>query len=78
MPHQQVDHIAEPGFDRVAVVGFGLVGASFAAAFRSAHPDARVLAVMNDGALARLFEPRTHLGMSERIVDNVLAKLAGH
>jgi len=40
--------------------------------------DARVLAVMNDGALARLFEPRTHLGMSERIVDNVLAKLAGH
>ena len=40
--------------------------------------DARVLAVMNDGALARLFEPRTHLGMSERIVDNVLARLAGH
>ncbi|WP_371313512.1 hypothetical protein [Vibrio cholerae] len=38
--------------------------------------DARVLAVMNDGALARLFEPRTHLGMSERIVDNVLARLA--
>lgn len=38
--------------------------------------DARVLAVMNAGALARLFEPRTHLGMSEHIVDNVLAKLA--
>ncbi|MBU5404616.1 prephenate dehydrogenase/arogenate dehydrogenase family protein [Paraeggerthella hongkongensis] len=57
MSHQQVDHIAEPGFDRVAVVGFGLVGASFAAAFRSAHPDARVLAVdVDQRTLAQALE----------------------
>lgn len=36
--------------------------------------DPRVIAVMEEGALARLFEPRTHLGMSEKIVANVLAK----
>ncbi|MDD0976230.1 class-II fumarase/aspartase family protein [Pseudomonas fontis] len=37
--------------------------------------DARVMAVMEAGALARLFEPRSHLGMSETIVDSVLAKV---
>ena len=33
------------GFESVAVVGFGLIGASFAAALRAAHPDVRVMAV---------------------------------
>lgn len=37
--------------------------------------DPRVIAAMEEGALARLFEPRTHLGMSEQIVDNVLARV---
>ena len=37
-----------PGFDRIAVVGFGLVGASFAAAVRAANPHVEVLAVDTD------------------------------
>ncbi|AXA91387.1 adenylosuccinate lyase family protein [Massilia sp. YMA4] len=37
--------------------------------------DPRVTAVMEKEALARLFEPRSHLGMSEKIVDNVLTKV---
>ncbi len=36
--------------------------------------DPRVSAVLDQATLARLFEPRSHLGMSEKIVDNVLAK----
>lgn len=35
----------QQGFTNVAVVGFGLIGASFAAALREKHPDVRVLAV---------------------------------
>ena len=35
----------EAGFKRIAVVGFGLIGASFSAAVREAHPDTEVLAV---------------------------------
>ena len=43
MAHQ---HTTQPdqAFRRIAVVGFGLVGASFAAAVRAAYPDTRVLA----------------------------------
>lgn len=37
--------------------------------------DPRVTAVMEKKVLARLFEPRSHLGMSEKIVGNVLAKV---
>ena len=37
------------GFNRIAVVGFGLVGASFAAAMHEKHPDARLMAVDIDG-----------------------------
>lgn len=37
--------------------------------------DPRVTAVMEKEVLARLFEPRSHLGMSKTIVDNVLAKV---
>lgn len=37
------------GFGRIAVVGFGLVGASFAAAVSSVHPGTEVLAVDVDG-----------------------------
>lgn len=40
--------------------------------------DPRVSAVMEEETLARLFEPRSHLGMAETIVDNVLGKVAGH
>jgi adenylosuccinate lyase len=39
--------------------------------------DPRVLAALEEGTLARLFEPRTHLGMAETIVDSVLAKVSG-
>lgn len=47
MAHQ---HTTQPdqAFRRIAVVGFGLVGASFAAAVRAAYPDTRVLAVNID------------------------------
>ncbi len=44
MAHQQAEQ-ADQAFHRIAVVGFGLVGASFAAAVRAAHPDTQVLAV---------------------------------
>lgn len=44
MAHQQAAQ-ADQAFRRIAVVGFGLVGASFAAAVRAAHPDTQVLAV---------------------------------
>ena len=37
--------------------------------------DPRISAVMDKDELARLFEPRSHLGMSEKIVDNVLARV---
>ncbi len=44
-------HHTEPsGFRSVAVIGFGLIGASFAAALRAAHPDVRLLAVDTDAA----------------------------
>lgn len=44
MAHQQIAQ-SEQAFQRIAVVGFGLVGASFAAAVRDVYPDTRVLAV---------------------------------
>ncbi|MBM3104068.1 adenylosuccinate lyase family protein [Pseudomonas sp. V1] len=40
--------------------------------------DPRVSAVMEAQTLAGLFEPRSHLGMAEQIVDKVLGKVAGH
>ena len=44
-------HHTEPsGFRSVAVIGFGLIGASFAAALRAAYPDVRLLAVDTDAA----------------------------
>lgn len=36
--------------------------------------DPRVTAVMEEGVLARLFDPRSHLGMAQTIVDDVLAR----
>ena len=56
MAHQ---HTTQPdqAFRRIAVVGFGLVGASFAAAVRAAYPDTRVLAVdIDERTLAEAFE----------------------
>ena len=56
MAHQQA---AQPdqAFHRIAVVGFGLVGASFAAAVRAAYPDVRVLAVdIDERTLAEAVE----------------------
>lgn len=40
--------------------------------------DPRVNTVMPAQTLARLFEPRSHLGMAQEIVDNVLGKVASH
>lgn len=37
--------------------------------------DPRVLAAVDGGKLARLFEPRAHLGMAETIVDDVLTQV---
>lgn len=45
MVQQEINHTGQTGFDRIAVVGFGLVGASFAAAVRAIHPTVSVLAV---------------------------------
>jgi adenylosuccinate lyase len=45
---------------------------------KAIESDARVTAVMGEEMLARLFEPRAHLGMAERIVDKVLGKVANH
>ena len=56
MAHQ---HTTQPdqAFLRIAVVGFGLVGASFAAAVRAAYPDTRVLAVdIDERTLAEAVE----------------------
>lgn len=56
MVHQ---HTTQPdqAFRRIAVVGFGLVGASFAAAVRAAYPDTRVLAVdIDERTLAEAVE----------------------
>ena len=56
MAHQ---HTMQPDqvFRRIAVVGFGLVGASFAAAVRAAYPDTRVLAVdIDERTLAEAVE----------------------
>lgn len=56
MAHQ---HTMQPdqAFRRIAVVGFGLVGASFAAAVRAAYPDTRVLAVdIDERTLAEAVE----------------------
>ncbi|WP_416241777.1 prephenate dehydrogenase/arogenate dehydrogenase family protein [Eggerthella sinensis] len=44
MAHRQAAQ-PEQAFHRIAVVGFGLVGASFAASVRAAYPDTQVLAV---------------------------------
>lgn len=56
MAHQ---HTTQPdqAFRRIAVVGFGLVGASFAAAVRAAYHDTRVLAVdIDERTLAEAVE----------------------
>lgn len=56
MAHQ---HTTQPDqvFRRIAVVGFGLVGASFAAAVRAAYPDTWVLAVdIDERTLAEAVE----------------------
>ena len=56
MAHQ---HTTQPdqAFRRIAVGGFGLVGASFAAAVRAAYPDTRVLAVdIDERTLAEAVE----------------------
>ena len=56
MAHQ---HTTQPDqvFRRIAVVGFGLVGASFAAAVRAAYPDTRVLSVdIDERTLAEAVE----------------------
>lgn len=37
--------------------------------------DSRVLAAVDKSVVARLFDPRAHLGMAERIVDDVLARI---
>ncbi len=48
---------SDGAFERIAVIGFGLIGASFAAAVRDARPDACVLAVdVDDATLARALE----------------------
>ena len=45
---QTIDQAKTGGFERVAVIGFGLIGASFAAALRGANPSAQVMAVDTD------------------------------
>ena len=45
MAYKQSAQTDRTGFERIAVVGFGLVGASFAAAVRSVHPGTKMLAV---------------------------------
>ena len=45
---QTIDQAKTGGFERVAVIGFGLIGASFAAALRAANPSAQVMAVDTD------------------------------
>ena len=56
MAYQQAAQ-PEQAFRRIAVVGFGLVGASFAAAVRAVHPDTQVLAVdVDDRTLAEALD----------------------
>lgn len=56
MAHQHTTQ-SDQAFRRIAVVGFGLVGASFAAAVRAAYPDTRVLAVdIDERTLAEAVE----------------------
>ena len=45
MTGSHIEHSGQPAFTRIAVVGLGLVGASFAAAVRAAQPDAEVAGV---------------------------------
>ena len=47
---QQTENNRSAGFNKVAVIGFGLIGASFAAALREARPEAQLLAVDTDVA----------------------------
>ncbi len=57
MEHASPAAAGQQGFNNVAVVGFGLIGASFAAALRNSHPDARVMAVDVDApTLAQALE----------------------
>ena len=56
MAHQHTTQ-SDQAFRRIAVVGFGLVGASFAAAVRAAYPDTRVRAVdIDERTLAEAVE----------------------
>ncbi len=45
MTESHTEHSGQPAFARIAVVGLGLVGASFAAAARAAQPDAEIAGV---------------------------------
>ncbi len=63
MTQQEAKKAAAPVFKRIAVVGFGLVGASFAAAVRAVHPAAQVLAVDVD---ARTLDQATARGWASQ------------
>ncbi|MBX9033306.1 prephenate dehydrogenase/arogenate dehydrogenase family protein [Gordonibacter massiliensis (ex Traore et al. 2017)] len=45
MTESHTEHSGQPAFARIAVVGLGLVGASFAAAARAAQPDVEIAGV---------------------------------
>lgn len=55
---QKIEAHGETGaFSKIAVVGFGLIGASFAAAVRAAHPDVEIMAVdVDEPTLASALE----------------------
>ena len=64
MTHEQTTQESRPDFSRIAVVGFGMVGASIGAAVRETFPEIEVLAVdidsqELDGALERGWATQT-------------------
>ncbi len=57
MTSQTSANSADSGFSHIAVIGFGLIGASFAAAVRDVHPEAFVVAVdVDEDTLAKAVE----------------------
>ena len=48
----------QPGFANIAIIGFGLIGASFAAAIRKAFPDSFVFGVDTDARTCKTAEER--------------------
>lgn len=67
--NQPADALSQTGFGSIAIVGLGLIGASFAASIRSAFPHAKVLGVDTNEETCRIAQSRSWVTRAVPPVD---------